>query len=68
MKDDPGKDPPTAIWLVGKQEQSMKENESMIKNVLVTGGSGRLGNFVCPYLKSQGYNVVSTDQVPAPKE
>jgi len=46
----------------------MKEKESMIKNVLVTGGSGRLGNFVCPYLKSQGYNVVSTDQVPAPKE
>ena len=33
-------------------------------NVLVTGGSGRLGNFVCPYLKENGYNVASFDMVP----
>lgn len=37
----------------------------MIRNVLVTGGSGRLGSFVCPYLKSLGYNVASTDIAPA---
>ena len=36
------------------------------KNILVTGGSGRLGNFVCPYLKSKGYNVASFDVVPTP--
>ena len=30
----------------------------MIKNVLVTGGSGRLGSFVCPYLKSLGVGVL----------
>jgi nucleoside-diphosphate-sugar epimerase len=35
----------------------------MGKNVLVTGGSGRLGNYVCPYLKEQGYNVSSFDVV-----
>jgi nucleoside-diphosphate-sugar epimerase len=34
------------------------------KNVLVTGGSGRLGGFVCPYLKENGYNVVSFDMAP----
>ena len=36
----------------------------MGKNVLVTGGSGRLGNFVCCYLKEQGYNVSSFDVAP----
>jgi nucleoside-diphosphate-sugar epimerase len=36
----------------------------MGKNVLVTGGSGRLGNIVCAYLKEQGYNVSSFDVVP----
>jgi nucleoside-diphosphate-sugar epimerase len=36
----------------------------MGRNILVTGGSGRLGNFVCPYLKEQGYNVANFDQVP----
>ena len=35
----------------------------MIKNVLVTGASGKLGNFVVPYLQDQGYNVVGTDIV-----
>jgi len=38
----------------------------MYKNVLVTGGSGRLGNFVCTHLKKQGYNVSSFDANPAP--
>jgi len=36
----------------------------MGKNVLVTGGSGRLGNIVCTYLKEQGYNVSSFDVAP----
>jgi nucleoside-diphosphate-sugar epimerase len=36
----------------------------MGKNILVTGGSGMLGNFVCPYLKEQGYNVSNFDTVP----
>lgn len=36
----------------------------MIRNILVTGGSGRLGSFVCPYLKGLGYNVASCDIVP----
>ena len=40
----------------------------MGKNVLVTGGSGRLGNFVCPYLKEHGYNVSSFDVVPTPPD
>ena len=35
----------------------------MIKNVLVTGASGRLGNYVAPYLADQGYNVTCTDVV-----
>ena len=38
------------------------------KNVLVTGGSGRLGNYVCTHLKKQGYNVASFDVVPTPPE
>lgn len=39
----------------------------MGKNVLVTGGSGRLGNYVCPFLKEKGYNVTNFDVVaPAP--
>jgi nucleoside-diphosphate-sugar epimerase len=37
----------------------------VVKNVLVTGGSGNLGNCVCPYLKEQGYNVASFDVNPA---
>ena len=36
----------------------------MAKNILVTGGSGTLGNFVCPYLKEQGYNVANFDMAP----
>ena len=40
----------------------------MIKNVLVTGGAGRLGNYVCPYLKSLGYNVAATDIVAPNRE
>jgi nucleoside-diphosphate-sugar epimerase len=36
----------------------------MAKNILVTGGSGNLGNCVCPYLKEQGYNVASFDVNP----
>ena len=35
----------------------------MIKNVLVTGFSGKLGNFVAPYLQDQGFNVTGTDIV-----
>lgn len=39
----------------------------MYKKVLVTGGSGRLGNYVSPYLKSKGYQVTNFDiQLPAP--
>jgi nucleoside-diphosphate-sugar epimerase len=33
----------------------------MGKNVLVTGSSGMLGNYVCPYLKEYGYNVCGFD-------
>ena len=40
----------------------------MPKNVLVTGGSGRLGNYVCSHLKSQGYNVTSFDRVATPPD
>jgi nucleoside-diphosphate-sugar epimerase len=40
----------------------------MAKNVLVTGGSGRLGNYVCSHLKEQGYNVASFDAVPTPPD
>jgi nucleoside-diphosphate-sugar epimerase len=35
------------------------------KNILVTGGQGGLGNFVCPYLKELGYNVAAFDRFPA---
>ena len=35
-----------------------------MKNVLVTGGSGRLGTMVCSLLKESGYNVSSFDVVP----
>jgi nucleoside-diphosphate-sugar epimerase len=38
----------------------------MAKNILVTGGSGMMGNFVCPYLKEQGYNVSNFDAKPSP--
>ena len=31
----------------------------MSKKVLVTGGAGRLGNYVAPYLKSKGYKVTT---------
>jgi len=40
----------------------------MAKNILVTGGSGRLGNYVCAHLKKQGYNVSSFDAVPTPPD
>lgn len=35
-----------------------------IKNILVTGGSGRLGDYVASYLQDLGYNVACTDVVP----
>jgi nucleoside-diphosphate-sugar epimerase len=41
--------------------QQHEEGIFMGKNVLVTGASGRLGNFVCPYLKERGYNVSAFD-------
>ncbi|MDR1108743.1 MAG: NAD(P)-dependent oxidoreductase [Spirochaetaceae bacterium] len=37
----------------------------MGKKVLVTGSSGMLGNFVCPYLKEQGYKVAGFDVMSA---
>lgn len=40
----------------------------MAKKVLVTGGSGRLGNYVSPYLKSKGYLVTNFDQNPSPPD
>ena len=40
----------------------------MTKNVLVTGGSGRLGNYVCTHLKNSGYNVSSFDAAPTPQD
>lgn len=33
----------------------------MGKNILVTGASGKLGNYVSPYLKEKGYNVTNFD-------
>lgn len=39
----------------------------MPKKVLVTGGSGRLGNYVSPHLKSRGYLVTNFDVVPSPE-
>ena len=39
-----------------------------IKNILVTGASGRLGNYVAPYLQDLGYNVSCTDVVMYPEE
>jgi nucleoside-diphosphate-sugar epimerase len=38
----------------------------MRKNILVTGGSGRLGQLVCPFLKEKGYNVTNFDKAPFP--
>ncbi|MDR2133538.1 MAG: NAD(P)-dependent oxidoreductase [Treponema sp.] len=38
----------------------------MGKRVLVTGGSGHLGNFVCSQLIGKGYEVFSFDQTPPP--
>ena len=35
----------------------------MAKNILITGASGKLGNFVAPYLQDQGYNITCTDIV-----
>ena len=35
----------------------------MAKNVLVTGGAGKLGNYVSPYLKEQGFNVTNFDRI-----
>ena len=34
-----------------------------MKNILLTGGSGRLANYVAPYLQDLGYNVTLTDIV-----
>jgi len=36
----------------------------MKKNILVTGGSGRLGSYVCPFLQEKGYNVANFDMIP----
>jgi nucleoside-diphosphate-sugar epimerase len=36
----------------------------MPKTVLVTGGSGRLGNYIALHLKKEGYNVATFDVVP----
>ncbi|MDR2133537.1 MAG: NAD(P)-dependent oxidoreductase [Treponema sp.] len=36
----------------------------MSKNILVTGGSGRVGNYVTTYLKDNGYNVANFDYLP----
>jgi len=38
----------------------------MAKNILVTGASGKLGNYVSPYLKQKGYNVTNFDKLPQP--
>ena len=35
----------------------------MAKNILITGASGKLGNYVAPYLQDLGYNVTCTDIV-----
>jgi nucleoside-diphosphate-sugar epimerase len=35
-----------------------------MKNILVTGGSGHLGNYMCPFLKAAGFNVASFDKAP----
>ena len=40
----------------------------MATKVLVTGGSGRLGNYVSPYLKEQGYLVTNFDSKPTPPD
>ena len=37
----------------------------MSKKVLVTGGNGRCGNYMCTMLKDMGYKVTSLDNVPA---
>ncbi len=39
-----------------------------IRNILVTGASGKLGNYVAPYLQDQGYNVCCTDVVLYPAD
>lgn len=39
-----------------------------IKNILVTGGTGRLGGFVCAHLKESGYNVAAFDVAPPKPE
>ena len=39
----------------------------MSKKVLVTGGSGKLGNYVSPYLKEKGYKVTNFDAQPTPE-
>jgi len=40
----------------------------MAKNILVTGASGNLGNYVASYLHDQGYNVTCTDRFPLPAD
>ena len=39
-----------------------------IKNILVTGGTGRLGGFVCAHLKECGYNAAAFDVAPPKAE
>lgn len=36
----------------------------MSPKILVTGGSGRLGNYICPFLKNRGYRLTILDVVP----
>ena len=45
----------------------MEENVPKMKKVVVTGGSGRLGQFVIRDLLANGYQVLSLDRVP-PRE
>jgi len=37
-----------------------------MRNVLVTGGSGKLGKFVSRHLSEAGWSVTSVDRVPHP--
>ena len=37
-----------------------------MKNVVVTGGSGKAGRAVCRHLVDEGYNVLNIDIVPSP--
>ena len=37
-----------------------------MKNIVVTGGSGKAGRAVCRHLVEEGYNVLNIDMVPSP--